>query len=74
MPRSSCTPWAFPRRNGVHYLVEDVDGAVSSYCERGGIVRQPPFDVAVGRCAVLEDPFGNVLCILDLSRCQRQLL
>ena len=31
-------------------------------------VREPPFDIAVGRCVVLEDPFGNAVCVLDLSR------
>jgi len=66
MPKSSCTLWISRRRT-------DVDRAVASYRERGGIVRQPPFDVAVGRCAVLADPFGNVLCVLDLSRGQRQV-
>jgi lactoylglutathione lyase len=62
-----------PREYGVHYLVDDVDLAVSSYREQGGVVRNPPFDVAIGRCAVLEDPFGNVLCILDLSNGPRRV-
>jgi hypothetical protein len=30
-----------------------------------------PFEIAVGRCAVLQDPFGNPVCILDLSKGQR---
>ena len=49
----------------VHYLVDDVRAAVS-----GGdfAVRQPPFEIAVGWCAVLEDPYGNPVCILDLSK------
>jgi catechol 2,3-dioxygenase-like lactoylglutathione lyase family enzyme len=25
------------------------------------------FDVAIGRCAVIEDPFGTPLCVLDMS-------
>ena len=57
-----------PREWGVHYLVEDVSAAVDRCHRQGCIVREPPFDVAIGKCAVLEDPFGNILCILDMSK------
>ncbi|GAA0466441.1 hypothetical protein Ade02nite_46640 [Paractinoplanes deccanensis] len=49
----------------VHYLVDDVDAAVRGY---PGRVRTAPFDIAVGRCAVVEDPFGNAVGILDLRK------
>jgi predicted enzyme related to lactoylglutathione lyase len=52
----------------VHFLVDDVAAAVTAYVRGGCVVRTPPFDVAVGRCAVLEDPFGNPVCVIDLSR------
>ncbi len=29
---------------------------------------QAPFDIAIGRCAVVRDPFGNVLVVLDMSK------
>ncbi len=57
-----------PREWGVHYLVDSVVASVSSWREAGCVVREQPFEIAVGRCAVLEDPFGNPLCILDLSK------
>jgi predicted enzyme related to lactoylglutathione lyase len=57
-----------PAEYGVHYLVDDVSVAVAT-CERAGcVVQVPPFDVAVGRCAVVADPFGHTLCLLDLSK------
>jgi lactoylglutathione lyase len=56
-----------PPELGVHYLVDDVDAATASYVEGGCTVTVAPFDIAVGRCAVLRDPYGNPLCILDLS-------
>ncbi len=28
---------------------------------------QPPFDIAIGRCARVRDPFGNELVMLDQS-------
>lgn len=57
-----------PLDHSVHYLVDDVAAAVVAYCRRGCTIRTPPFDMPVGRCAVLEDPFGNAVCVLDLSK------
>ncbi len=56
-----------PREWGVHYLVDDVPLAVDACVEEGCLVRTPPFAVRVGRAAVLEDPFGNPLCLIDMS-------
>jgi len=38
-----------PREWGVHYLVEDVSAAVDRCHRQGCIVREPPFDVAIGK-------------------------
>jgi predicted enzyme related to lactoylglutathione lyase len=57
-----------PPELSVHYLVDDVNAAVVTYSERGCTVRTPPFDIGVGRCAVLEDPYRNPICLLDLSK------
>jgi hypothetical protein len=32
------------------------------------MVLSEPFDIPVGRVAVVADPFGNVLVLLDLSK------
>ncbi|MBU2668923.1 VOC family protein [Actinoplanes bogorensis] len=55
----------------VHYLVDDVPAAVAEFEREGCTVRTPPFEVPVGRGAVLEDPYGNAVCILDLSTGRR---
>jgi predicted enzyme related to lactoylglutathione lyase len=49
-------------------LVESVDLAVDRFVQAGGKLVKPPFDIAVGRCAIVEDPWGNHLVMLDLSR------
>src|SRR5262245_34937925 len=49
-------------------LVDDVGAAVDAFVDAGGEVIEPPFDIAIGRCARLRDPFGNVLVILDQSK------
>jgi catechol 2,3-dioxygenase-like lactoylglutathione lyase family enzyme len=52
----------------VHYLVDDVRTAVAAAdCP----VRVAPFEIAVGWCAVLADPFGNPVHILDLTKGRR---
>jgi len=49
-------------------LVDDADAAFKAFLDAGGEPVQPPFDIAIGRCARVRDPFGNVLVILDQSK------
>ena len=60
-----------PADRSVHYLVDDVPDAVTTAQRAGCAVREAPFDIAVGRCAVLVDPFGNTVCLLDMSKGSR---
>jgi len=32
-----------------------------------------PFNITIGKCAVIEDPFGTRLCILDMTKGARPL-
>jgi lactoylglutathione lyase len=57
-----------PAEWAVHYLVDDVRAAVRQWRDAGRVVRREPFEIAVGWCAALEDPFGNAVCILDLTK------
>ncbi len=57
-----------PRECGVHYLVDDVEAAVAMLCARGCETVAPPFDVRIGKCAVVRDPFGNLLNLLDMRK------
>lgn len=49
-------------------LVDDVDAAFAAFLSAGGEAVQQPFDIAIGRCARVRDPFGNQLVILDQSK------
>ena len=50
------------------FLVASADAAAAEVTRAGGAVLVQPFDIPVGRVAVVADPFGNPLTILDLSR------
>jgi lactoylglutathione lyase len=49
-------------------LVDSVDSTVKYLRDAGFTVVVPAFDIQVGRCAVLEDPWGNRMVLLDLSK------
>src|SRR5262245_55937804 len=57
-----------PSKVEVHYLVDDVVAAVRAFEQQGCRVREAPFDIPIGKCAVNEDPFGTTLCILDMTK------
>lgn len=48
--------------------VESVATAVERFVAAGGRVLAGPFDIQIGKCAVVADPFGNVLVMLDASK------
>ncbi|HEX2910822.1 MAG TPA: VOC family protein, partial [Chloroflexia bacterium] len=52
----------------VHYLVDDVVAAVAEYASEGCEILVAPFDITIGKCAVIKDPFGTRLCILDMTK------
>ena len=57
-----------PADRTVCYLVDDVATATDEYRRQGCAVPVPPFDITIGRCAVVTDPYGNSLCVLDMSK------
>jgi len=56
------------QRQEVDLLVDSADEAAKRVEEVGGKVIVPPFDIQIGRCVVLEDPWGNPLVLLDTSK------
>lgn len=49
-------------------LVESVVGAVQEIEKAGGKIIVPVEDITVGKMAVIQDPFGNNLTLIDLSK------
>jgi predicted enzyme related to lactoylglutathione lyase len=48
-------------------LVESVEDAVAGITKAGGTLVAGPDDIAVGKVAVVTDPFGNRLTLVDLT-------
>ena len=53
--------------NEPNWLVRSADEAAAAIEAAGGQILAPPVDIPVGRLAVVADPFGNVLVLIDLS-------
>lgn len=50
------------------WLVTSADEAAATIRAAGGRVVTKPCDIPIGRLAVVADPFGNTLVVLDASR------
>ncbi len=51
-----------------NFLVGSADEAARAFESAGGRVSVLPFDIAIGRCVVVEDPWRNRLVLLDTSK------
>ena len=56
------------QRQEVDLLVDSADEAARQIEQAGGRVLVSPFDIQIGRCVVVEDPWGNPLVLLDASK------
>jgi catechol 2,3-dioxygenase-like lactoylglutathione lyase family enzyme len=56
------------RGQEIDLKVESVDAATARFVEAGGAILVPPFDIQIGRCVVVADPWGNPLVLLDTSK------
>src|SRR5258708_1489867 len=52
----------------INLLVDSVDEAVARIVAAGGTVVVPPFEIPIGRCVVVQDPWGTQLILLDTSK------
>jgi predicted enzyme related to lactoylglutathione lyase len=55
----------------VNYEVEDVTASLPTLVEAGSRVVTGPFSIPIGNCAVITDPFGNNLTLVDMTKGRR---
>ncbi len=48
--------------------VDSVPEAVKKIEQAGGTILSGPFDIKIGQCAVVKDPWGNQYVILDTTK------
>lgn len=48
--------------------VKSVDHATKRFVDAGGSIVKAPFDISIGRCVVVKDPWDNELVLLDSSK------
>jgi predicted enzyme related to lactoylglutathione lyase len=56
------------RGQEIDFKVHSADAAAARIQEAGGKIVVPPFDIQIGRCAVVQDPWGNPFVLLDTSK------
>lgn len=59
---------SIPTKIDVNYLVDDVLAAVGQLTEEGFEILRSPFDIAIGKCAVVQDTEGVVWSLLDMTK------
>jgi predicted enzyme related to lactoylglutathione lyase len=66
----SCTEIVLATRQSYEpdWKVASADAAAAVFDANGGRVIVQPMDIPVGRLAVVEDPFGNRLVLLDSTK------
>lgn len=52
----------------VQFRTDSVEAALPRLIAAGFTCRVAPFDIDIGRCAVLADEWGNDFCVLDMSK------
>lgn len=52
----------------VDIMVDSAPEAAEKIVAAGGSIVAGPFDIRIGKCVVVRDPFGNVLVLLDSSK------
>jgi predicted enzyme related to lactoylglutathione lyase/predicted kinase len=51
-----------------NWKVASADAAAAAFAAAGGRIISGPTDIPIGRLAVVEDPFGNLLVLLDSTK------
>jgi predicted enzyme related to lactoylglutathione lyase len=52
----------------IDFYVDSVPDAITRFGAAGGQIIEGPFEIAIGQCAVVADPEGNHLVILDTTK------
>ena len=57
-----------PKGLEIDFTVDNVADAVKQFVDAGGTIVYGPFDIRIGKCAVVKDPWENQYILLDTSK------
>jgi hypothetical protein len=67
-PRRAVAPPRERRELEIDFTVASVAQAVAEFEAAGGTIVVPPFEIQIGKAAVVADPWGNSFVLLDTSK------
>ena len=56
------------KKMNVDFKVDSVPAALERITNAGGIIMEGPFDIPIGKCAVVQDKWENQYVILDMTK------
>jgi predicted enzyme related to lactoylglutathione lyase len=66
--KSEIVLYTEPKGLEIDFKVKDVEEELKKFVEAGGKVVTGPFEIQIGNCAVVEDPWGNQYILLDSNK------
>lgn len=66
--KSEIVLYTDPQGLEIDFQVNNVEQAVDEFVNAGGQLVEGPFDIAIGKCVVVKDPWDNQYVILDASK------
>jgi len=66
--KSEIVLYTDPEGLEIDFHVQDVLQAIKDFVKAGGEIVKGPFEIPIGRCVVVRDPWGNQYVILDSSK------
>jgi lactoylglutathione lyase len=57
-----------PKGLEIDFEVDDVDEAATRFVEAGGQLVSEPFEILIGKCVVVKDPWDNQYVLLDTGK------
>jgi lactoylglutathione lyase len=57
-----------PKGLEIDFEVDDVDEAIERYVTAGGTLVSEPFEIRIGKCVIVKDPWDNQYILIDTSK------
>jgi predicted enzyme related to lactoylglutathione lyase len=66
--KSEIVLYTEPKGLEIDFQVKKVEQAVKDFVRAGGQIIEGPFDIPIGKCVVVKDPWDNQYVFLDASK------